>query len=72
MARPRQPETEALEAAIRLAIDAADNSHVAQHVIRDIYTGRYFVAPVDGLIGPLPGDQELKAIVDPDGELTYL
>lgn len=72
MARPRQPETEALEAAIRLAIEAADNSHVAHHVIRNIYTGRYFVAPADGLIGPLAGDLELKAVVGPKGELSYL
>jgi hypothetical protein len=72
MPRPRKPATEALEAAIRLALDQADNSLVAHHVIRDIFTGRHFVAPADGIIGPLPGDQELLAIVHPNGELTYL
>lgn len=72
MARPRKPDTEALEAAIRSATDLATETGEPHYVLRDPFTVAFHLVPRSELISPLPGDQECLAIVHPDGRLVYL
>lgn len=71
MAR-KKPATEALQAALDLALDQAHNSGEPHWVFYAIYSHRYLISPQSGVITPVPGEFEEKAICYPNGRTDYL